>query len=150
MLMDLALRRATEDDLKELVVMNKHLIEDEGSQNPMSTEQLADRMRAWFMSAEWHIDLIYSHGAVVGYALYQFQPDPYQEDRQNVYLRQYFVKREYRNQGVGLEGIRLLLTKRFQDVGTVTIDVLETNPAGMRFWRKAGFLSYSMTMKKTQ
>ncbi len=46
-MMDLTLRRATEDDLDDLAVMNKQLIEDEGSRNPMNREQLADRMKGW-------------------------------------------------------------------------------------------------------
>mgnify|MGYP002336005766 CR=1 FL=1 len=66
------------------------------------------------------------------------------------YLRQYFIKREYRNQGYGRQGIELLLTERLQAANTITIEVLETNPIGIRFWEKVGFTSYSKAMKRSQ
>jgi GNAT superfamily N-acetyltransferase len=145
--MTLILKKATILDLDQLVVMNKHLIEDEGSGNPMSIEQLLNRMKDWLESG-WEIDLLCESSSVVGYALYQFRPHPYNESREEVYLRQFFVKREYRNRGYGNEGIKLLISERLQDMDTITIDVLETNPAGMRFWQKIGFLPYSTTMKR--
>jgi GNAT superfamily N-acetyltransferase len=145
--MALALRKATIVDLDQLAVMNKHLIEDESSGNPMNIEQLFARMKDWLKSG-WEIDLLCQSSSVVGYALYQFRPHPYNESREEVYLRQFFVKREYRNRGYGREGIELLLSERFQGMDTVTIDVLEANPAGMRFWQKVGFLAYSTTMKR--
>lgn len=145
--MDLTLRRATEGDLDELAIMNKQLIEDEGSRNPMNREQLADRMRGWHRE-DWRIDLICLGNAIAGYALYRFEPDPYQEERQDVYLRQYFIKREFRNRGIGRQGIRQLMAERFQGVGNVMIEVLESNPDGKLFWEKAGFQPYSTTMKR--
>ena len=42
MCMDITLRSAMKSDLGELALMNKRLIEDEGSRNPMNRKQLAD------------------------------------------------------------------------------------------------------------
>lgn len=41
--MEFWIRKATIDDLKLLSQMNKELIEDEGSRNPMTLVQLEDR-----------------------------------------------------------------------------------------------------------
>ncbi len=43
--MSLEIRAATELDLALLARMNKHLIEDEGSRNPMSVELILFRLR---------------------------------------------------------------------------------------------------------
>ncbi|MBP1994101.1 GNAT family N-acetyltransferase [Paenibacillus eucommiae] len=145
--MTLIWRKAAEPDLEVLAAMNKQLIDDEGSRNPMNLDQLRERMRDW-MTTDWEIDLLCNSSGIVGYVLYQFRPASNSATRNEAYLRQYFIKRDYRNQGYGKEGIELLLTERLEGIETITIEVLETNPNGMRFWRKAGFLPYSTTMKR--
>lgn len=50
--------------------MNKRLIEDEGSRNPMSVAQLAERMRGWRLG-DWEARLFLADEQVVGYALFQ-------------------------------------------------------------------------------
>jgi len=40
----LMLRRATHEDVPQLAQMNWQLIRDEGSDNPMTVDQLAERM----------------------------------------------------------------------------------------------------------
>lgn len=145
----LTLRKAAEPDLEELAAMNKQLINDEGSRNPMDIDQLLERMRDW-MTTGWEIDLLCNSSDVVGYALYQFRPNSYDAHWKEAYLRQYFIKRDYRNRGYGRAGIELLLMERLQGIETITIEVLETNPNGMRFWGNAGFMPYSTTMKRIQ
>jgi len=143
---DLILRKAQEADLPLLARMNKHLIEDEGSPNPMDHGQLEGRMRGWLFS-DWHIDLICRGPEVIGYAVYRFRPNEYFPDQEEVDLRQYFIRREFRRNGFGLAGIRLLMKQRFKPGQTVIIDVLDGNTPGKNFWAKAGFSPYSITMK---
>jgi len=143
---ELTLRKAQETDLPLLARMNKHLIEDEGSPNPMDLAQLEERMRGWLLS-DWHIDLLCRGAEVVGYAVYRFRPDEYFPDREEVYLRQYFIRREFRRNGFGQTGIRLLMERRFKPGQTVIIDVLDGNMPGKSFWAKVGFKPYSITMK---
>jgi hypothetical protein len=70
--MVLHLRSAGLDDVRLLAEMNKQLIEDEGSANPMNLEQLEARMHEW-LSEDRCADLIVNDEQnVVGYALYQF------------------------------------------------------------------------------
>ena len=45
--MPLSLRIALEADRPALAQMNKRLIDDEGSRNPMSLDQLRQRMAGW-------------------------------------------------------------------------------------------------------
>ena len=45
--MKITAHSATEADLPLLAEMNRRLIEDEGSENPMTVAELQQRMRAW-------------------------------------------------------------------------------------------------------
>ncbi len=148
-LVTLQLRKAGVSDIEILALMNSQLIEDEGSQNPMSIQQLEVRMLNW-LKEHWEIDLICESERVVGYALYQFRQNPYFQEQDEVYLRQYFISREHRGKGLGLEGIRVLKESRFNKASTIVIDVLESNSRGMNFWRKAGFLPYYVNMRLTK
>ena len=148
-MMTIMLRKADISDLNKLATMNKQLIEDERSRNTMNMDQLQVRMRDW-MTSDWEIDILCHSSDIVGYVLYQFHPYSNNLNPTDVYLRQYFIKREYRNQGYGRQGIELLLTERLQTVNTITIEVLETNPDGIRFWERVGFTSYSKAMKRYQ
>ena len=144
--MNLLLRRANESELTILAHMNKQLIDDEGSPNPMTVMQLEGRMRGW-MHSDWNIDLICNAEEIIGYSLYQYRKNEYVYDEDEVYLRQYYIKPDYRNQGFGQAGIELLLEYRFKDIKTIIIDVLACNTRGMGFWRKVGFIPYSTIMK---
>jgi predicted acetyltransferase len=144
----LILRRATESDIRAVSEMNKQLIIDEGSPNPMTIDELEQRMKDWMLT-DWAVDLICDADSIVGYALYQFRTNPYDPQRQEVYLRQYFIQSGYRNRGFGREGIELLLKGRFQEAERVVIDVLEDNLTGKSFWKKTGFSAYYTNMRRT-
>ena len=102
--MTLTLRSATDKDLPNLAQMNKRLIEDEGSRNPMSVEELQARMAKWTRE-DWKMDLFMEQGSAVGYAVYQLRKDEYDPDRNVVYLRQMYLEREYHNLGVGTNAL---------------------------------------------
>lgn len=144
--MSIVLRAACESDLTELASMNKQLIDDEGSSNPMTLSELEDRMKAWFLS-NWNIDLLCIDSEIVGYALYQFRENQYFKDKQEVYLRQYYIKPDFRMQGYGRKGIETLKNTRFHKVSTIVVDVLVNNYRGICFWQKVGFIPYQTTMK---
>jgi GNAT superfamily N-acetyltransferase len=143
--MTLAIRAATDDDLTLLARMNKHLIEDEGSRNPMSIEQLRQRMRGW-LGGDWKIDLFVEEDAVVGYAVYQFRQDEYLPDKTIVYLRQMYIERDQRSRGLGSRAFELLTQTRIPADCPIVIDVLATNPRGAKFWSQVGFQPYCTTM----
>ena len=142
----LRLQSARNEDLQILAEMNKQLIEDERSSNPMGINELEKRMSEFFENA-WEIDLIMKEEKIIGYTLYQYQEDSINRTEKRVYIRQYFIRREYRKMGYGIAGIDLLWNTRFKDVKRIEIDVLETNPEGKRFWDKAGFKPYYTNMR---
>lgn len=86
--MKLHLRSAEFKDLELLTEMNKQLIEDEGSSNPMSLAELRQRMKEW-LQGSWNTDLIMNNDEVIGYALYCFKENQYDNEIKEVYLRQY-------------------------------------------------------------
>ena len=144
--MELTLRRATMDDVELLATMNQHLIEDEGSRNPMSIEELKGRMYD-FIKEDCQADLIQLDSHAIGYALYQVRSDDYDPHLSVVYIRQYFICRDHRAKGYGKTAFQLLKETRFGNQVDFAIDVLATNPSGKRFWNSVGFEEYSTSMK---
>lgn len=144
----MTLRPATTDDLPLLAAMNHRLIKDEGSRNPMTLAQLQERMAGW-LAGNWQVSLfVLADSAIVGYAVYETRPDEYRPDEQRyVCLRQFFVEREYRGQGIGRRAFELL-TATFPPDAPVVLEVLARNPAGRRFWERVGFSDYAVTMKR--
>lgn len=141
----LTLRHATTNDTSLLAPMNKRLIDDEGSTNPMSLPQLESRLRQW-LSAEWHGELFLHDATVVGYVIYRLQRNEF-DNRETVYIRHYFIEREYRRLGYGREGLSKLKEERFPKDVTVYLEVLTHNSRGREFWKSLGFEEYSVTMR---
>jgi len=87
----LSLRSATSGDVPLLTTLNEQLILDEGHQNPMNEAQLAIRMNEW-LEAEYEASVFQRDDEIVGYALYR-------EESTVMYLRQFFIRSEFRRQG---------------------------------------------------
>ena len=134
------------EDTGFLARLNKQLIEDEGSRNPMTEAELEIRMKK-LLAEGWRADLILREKRAIGYALYQLRRDDYDPCAPVVHLRQYCIDREERGRGYGRRGVELLMEQRFPTGSTVEIDVLASNSAGQRFWRALGFTPYSTAMK---
>ncbi len=141
----LSIRAATETDLPTLARMNKCLIEDEGSRNPMSIAELQNRMDEW-LRGEWRVDLFTEADTVVGYAVYQFRRDAYEPDEVVVYLRQLYIERDKRSKGLGSRAIKLLAQTHFPPGCRIEVDVLASNPRVAKFWSQVGFQPYCTTL----
>lgn len=63
--MTLIIRSANQSDLPSLTQMNKKLIEDEGSRNPMSMNELQERMRNWILG-NWNVDVLQDDDKIIG------------------------------------------------------------------------------------
>lgn len=133
-------RRPSLADLPVMARMNSDLIEDEGSHNPMNPPQLEERMRDWLESGDYDAILFEYNDALVAYALFQQKPE-------SIYLRQFFVDRDFRRQGIGRSAIHLLLNEIFAPGLRLTLDVLVSNPTGRAFWRSVGFRDYAVTLE---
>ena len=131
------IRRCTTEDVPELAVMNKSLIEDEKSTNPMNLEELGQRMEG-FLAGEYDAYYFMMDDAVIGYALVRKSSTP-------LYLRQFFIKRQYRRRHYGKEAFSLLLDELAAD--TIELDVLPWNEAGLLFWKDCGLQETCISMK---
>jgi ribosomal protein S18 acetylase RimI-like enzyme len=132
-------RYATSDDVSVLAQLNQRLIRDEGHRNLMTLPELEQRMSEW-LRGEYEAVLFERGGEVLGYALYRRQPD-------HVYLRQLFVRPEFRRQGVGQAALDWLRSHAWAGAPRIRLDVLVHNVAAIRFWRAVGFQDYCITME---
>src|SRR5580704_7240021 len=107
-----------EQDFDLLAEWNHQLIRDEGHRNPMTVPELKKRMEGW-LAVEYKAVLFSFKNEAVAYALYR-------ETADELYLRQLFVCRDRRREGIGRAAMKILmaqiwLKKRF------TVEVLCKN-----------------------
>jgi len=132
-------RPATVADCSLLAGLNHQLIQDEGHRNPMTVAQLEQRIRDW-LAGEYRAVVYEDNGEVVAYALFQEQPE-------EIYLRQLFVVRHRRRQGVGRRAVEILRSEIWPTTKRLTVDVLATNKTAIAFWRSVGYEDYSLTLE---
>jgi ribosomal protein S18 acetylase RimI-like enzyme len=132
-------RRATSADCSLLGELNHQLIRDQVHRNPMTVPQLEQRMRGW-LEGEYVAILFEEGGEVVAYALYREQPD-------EIYLRQLFVVRDRRRQGLGKQAMHLLRSEIWPKTKRLTVEVLVANAAAVAFWRAIGYRDYSLKLE---
>jgi ribosomal protein S18 acetylase RimI-like enzyme len=134
--------KITQADLShvdKLAELNKRLIEDECHPNPMDVAQLAERMSGWLLD-EYAAYLAILNGEIVAYCLYRDDGDHY-------YLRQLYVDRGFRRQGIATQ----LLDWMYQHVWIdkmVRLDVLAHNKDAIAFYEKYGFKVGCLRMEK--
>lgn len=143
----IVVRRAEERDLPLLALMNQTLIRDEGSRNPMSLPELEARMSGW-LASEWCMAVLEVSGAIIGYSVFRIGKDSYFPERDFVYVRQYFIRSEYRGKGLGRACFKSMVETHFPKGCRIELESLATNPGGMAFWRSLGFEVYSTTYVK--
>lgn len=132
------IRAATEIDLDKLAKMNKQLIEDEGHRNQMSLLELKERMAVW-LQHEYKAAILNLEDEVAGYVVWR-------DDGGFIYIRQFFVVRELRRNGVGRE----FFANARQDLWhgkSIRLEVLVGNETGKKFWRAVGFEDYAITFE---
>lgn len=132
-------RSATPADAPLLATLNRELIQDEGHRNRMTIPELEERMRGW-LTGEYAAIVFEDHGAVVAYALYREQAD-------EIYLRQLYVVRTHRRQGVGRQAVARLRNEIWPNAKRLTVEVLVGNAAAVAFWRSVGYRDYALTLE---
>ena len=131
--------KATRSDVSHLAILNKRLIEDEGHPNPMDIDQLFERMLGWLQN-EYTAYLAMLDEKIAAYCLYRDDGDHY-------YLRQFYVDRGYRRQGIGTQ----LLDWMYRNVWTekkVRLEVLAHNQSAIAFYEHYGFKVGCLSMEK--
>src|SRR6185295_5473286 len=115
----MSFRYAEVSDAALMAGMNHDLIRDEGHRNRMSVAELESRMRDWLVG-EYRAVLFERNGSPAGYALFRDEPE-------FVYLRQFYVRPEFRRQGVGREAMSWLLANVWKNAKRVRLEVLIGN-----------------------
>jgi GNAT superfamily N-acetyltransferase len=137
--MDLRFRFATPEDAPMLAKLNAQLIRDEGHRSELALPQLEQRMVDW-LRGEYRVVVFEGVPGVVGYALYRREPE-------FVYLRQLFVVKDCRRQGVASRALAWLWQYAWRGAPRLRIDVLIENTSAQAFWRAVGFHEYCLTME---
>lgn len=132
-------RRATVDDSALLAELNHQLIRDEGHRNKMTVAELEQRMRGW-LHTEYSAVIFEEKGEAVAYALYREEPE-------ELYLRQLFVVRNRRREGIGRKAMEMLRARIWPKDKRLTVSVLVRNAAAVAFWRAVGYRDYSLTLE---
>lgn len=137
MIQNIGLKSVSPDDAHTLAEMNLDLIRDEGSANPMGVPELEQRMLGFLANGYTGV-LIHMEGIIAGYCLYRPEEGSH-SGKPGIYLRQYYIKPEFRRQGLGRTALVKIIREYMADAAFVDLDVLECNPVGMAFWANAGF-----------
>jgi GNAT superfamily N-acetyltransferase len=133
-------RVAAAEDCAALAELNHQLIRDEGHRNPMTVAQLEARMRGWLTSGEYRAVLFEETGGIVAYALFRETPA-------EVYLRQFFVVRHRRREGLGRRAMEELFANVWPRSKRLTVSVLVKNGPAIAFWRAMGYADYDLTLE---
>ena len=132
-------RRANLDDCALLAELNHQLIHDEGHRNKMTVPELEQRMKGW-LASEYAAVIFEDCEEVISYALYREQPE-------EIYLRQLFVARNRRRQGIGRQAFEILRSIIWPANKRLTVEVLVKNEAAVAFWRAVGCKDYSLKLE---
>jgi GNAT superfamily N-acetyltransferase len=132
-------RFATTDDCPLLADLNHQLIRDEGHRNRMTVAELEERIRGW-LSSEYRAVIYEDGGETVAYALFR-------EQSEEIYLRQLFVVRHRRSQGLGQRAVEILRSQVWPKNKRLTVEVLVANSRAVTFWRKVGYTDYCLALE---
>lgn len=105
----------------------------------MTTTELKERMKGW-LSGDYKAIIFEIAKKPVAYALYL-------EKESEIYLRQLFVDRSQRRNGIGREAVNILRNQIWPSTKRLTVDVLINNAAAISFWRSVGYTDYCLTLE---
>lgn len=126
----MTIQKCALEDYKYLAKLNKELINAEGSDNPMTPEELEERMKN-FLQTTYEAYFFIEQNTIVGYALINIDCKP-------LYLRQFMIIPEYRRRHYGKQAFQKLLS--YLETDSIDIEVLSNNIPGIQFWEKMGFV----------
>lgn len=96
-----------------------------------------------FLTGDYTAVIFEQHGEAVAYALYRDHPD--RDD--SLYLRQIFVHRNKRRQGVGRSALRILRDEIWPQDKRIAVEVLVGNHAARQFYDAIGFRPYCVELE---
>jgi ribosomal protein S18 acetylase RimI-like enzyme len=128
--MKLSITGASEDDIPGLFIMNKQLMEDEEFDRPLNDENLRKRWEEFLTQNKYQVLLFILEDDIIGYAVVHMDQSP-------LYLRHFFIKREFRRMGNGSNCFHEMLNHL--NTSTIDLDVMSWNERGFKFWKSLGF-----------
>ena len=136
-------RFAALDDVPILAKMNRTLVEDEQHRNRFKPDIWFEKRMRGFLTGGYKAVLFELDDEAVAYALYTDHPD----HSDTLYLRQIFVDRAYRRQGLGGEAIRILKEEIWPKDKRLTVGVLVGNEVALAFYKSVGFKDYALELE---
>jgi ribosomal protein S18 acetylase RimI-like enzyme len=136
-------RFATLDDVSILSRMNRQLVEDEQHRNRFKSDTWFEERMRGFLTGGYKAVLFELEGRIVAYALYIDHPD----HSDTIYLRQVFVDRACRREGIGREAMRVLKDEIWPQDKRLTVEVLVSNKVAQAFYKAVGFREYSLELE---
>lgn len=130
-------------DVPLLARMNRQLVEDEGHRNRLQTDSWLEKRMRGFLTGEYRAVLFELEGRTIAYVLYTDRT----EYADTIYLRQIYVERSYRRQGVGREVMRILREEIWPADKRITVGVLQDNHAAIDFYKAIGFRPYAVELE---
>jgi ribosomal protein S18 acetylase RimI-like enzyme len=123
--------------------MNRQLVEDEGHRNRHRSDAWFEERMRRFLTGGYRAVLFQIEGEAVAYTLYVDHP----EHDDTIYLRQLWVDRARRRQGIGREAMRILQREIWPPDKRLTVEVLAGNHAARAFYRAVGYREYSIELE---
>jgi len=128
-----------ESEIPLVAKWNVQLHEDEGSK-PMSIGAAEERYRRWLREGLYKGVIFRVNGAPIGYVIYEHRKkSPDFRDTESVYIRQFFIAREFRRRGYGTTAFYMVVKKFVPNNTSVKLNVKSSNPLGQEFWETLGF-----------
>lgn len=131
------IQKCTLTDVSKLALLNKQLIDDEKSNNPMDIYELENRMKG-FLQTDYSAYFFIESSQIIGYALIRNSSSP-------AYLRQFLIERNYRKHNYGTQAFQMLL--QYLDIKEIDLEVLPWNKNGLAFWKHCGFEETCIAMR---
>ena len=131
------IQKFTMIDVPKLAQLNKQLIDDEKSDNPMNINELESRMKG-FLETDYSAYFFIEDSQIIGYALIRNTSNP-------LYLRQFLIERNYRKHHYGTQAFQMLL--QHLDIKEMDLEVLPWNKSGLAFWKHCGFHETCIAMR---
>ena len=135
-------RRATAQDVRLLAGMNAELSRDEGAAPVGSLADYEERLRTWLDTDRYQAALAHRGDEPIAYVVWRDDPD-----YADVFVRQFFVVREHRGQGLGRRLFEQAVDE-FWAGRLLRLDVYDSNPRGGAFWESLGFVPFSRLMRR--
>ena len=136
------LRIGSIDDIEELVIMNIALRTDEEIDNVMTNSEVKERMVGFITGKEYKAYILeINEKSIVGYGLIDITRNP-------IYLRQLFIKKEYRNKGFGKLIINEIM--KINNSNSIDIEVMYWNEEAIKFYDNIGFKKRYLGMRQEQ